>query len=213
MSIVALKRKTQAKYNNMSVGQPQFSINGVHRNQGYVGQTSLSRSLPKTLMKGNTIKGHGGCCGTYRVTPVVQSAVTSLNDNTVIKPSVIGTDGMLATKYRWTRRPQPFAVVKPDTNNNINDQQDYITRLRKRALQVANDAYQPPNDLTTLKSINVASPDNSIIIPQCTFTKPDSDFVAMTQDNYLLQKHNNCTQNDVVYIPSKNNGGPILGKN
>jgi hypothetical protein len=164
-------------------------------------------------MKGNTIKGHGGCCGTYRVTPVVQSAVTSLNDNTVIKSSVVGTDGMLATKYRWLRRPQPFAVVKPDTNNNINGQQDYITRLRKRALQVANDAYQPPNDLTTFNNINVASPDNSIIIPQCTFTKPDSDFVAMTQNDYLLRLHNNCTQNDVVYIPSANNGGPILGKN
>jgi hypothetical protein len=34
MSIVALKRKTEARYNNMSVGQKQFSINGTTRNQG-----------------------------------------------------------------------------------------------------------------------------------------------------------------------------------
>lgn len=33
MSIVALKKKTAAKYNNMSVGVSQFSINGGHRNQ------------------------------------------------------------------------------------------------------------------------------------------------------------------------------------
>ena len=38
MSIVALKRKTAAKYNNSSVGVPQFSINGGHRNQGWVVQ-------------------------------------------------------------------------------------------------------------------------------------------------------------------------------
>ena len=61
MSIATLKRKTQAKYNNMSVGNTHgFSINGTHRNQGYVGQTSLSRSLPRTLMKGNAVRGHGG---------------------------------------------------------------------------------------------------------------------------------------------------------
>ena len=36
MSIVALKRKTAAKYNNSSVGVPQFSINGGYRNQGWV---------------------------------------------------------------------------------------------------------------------------------------------------------------------------------
>ena len=50
MSIATLKRKTQTKYNNMSVGSTQgFSLNGGFRNQGYVGQTSLSRSLSRTL--------------------------------------------------------------------------------------------------------------------------------------------------------------------
>ena len=45
MSLATLKKKTEAKYKNLSVGLPQFSINGSLRNQGYVGQTSLSRSL------------------------------------------------------------------------------------------------------------------------------------------------------------------------
>ena len=70
MSIATLKRKTQTKYNNMSVGTEGFSINGVFRNQGYVGQTSLTRSLPRTLQKGS-----GGCCGTYNDVPVVLSSV------------------------------------------------------------------------------------------------------------------------------------------
>ena len=42
MSIATLKRKTFAKYNNSSVQSNEgFSINGMYRNQGYVGQTSL----------------------------------------------------------------------------------------------------------------------------------------------------------------------------
>ena len=85
MSIVALKRKTEAKYNNMSVGQKNgFSINGTHRNQGYIGQTSLSRSLPRTLMKNGTAKGHGGCCGNYYIGNIIQSAVTSTEDSTIV---------------------------------------------------------------------------------------------------------------------------------
>ena len=38
MSLVTLKKKTAAKYHNMSVNQPSFSLNGTHRSQGYIGQ-------------------------------------------------------------------------------------------------------------------------------------------------------------------------------
>ena len=79
MSIVALKRKTYAQYHNNSVNGG-FSLNGTHRNQGYIGQTSLSRSFPRTPMKGNTPKGHGGCCGKYPMGNIIQSGVTSLED-------------------------------------------------------------------------------------------------------------------------------------
>jgi hypothetical protein len=134
MSIATLKKKTATKYNNMSVNVPNFSINGTHRSAGWVGQTTLSRSLPKTILVGITPKGSGGCCGTYNLTNIVQSAVTSKNDNKVIKPSVLSNDGMIATKYRWIRRPTPFTSVKPGYNNNLNDQSDYITRKSKGAI-------------------------------------------------------------------------------
>ena len=99
MSIATLKRKSLVKYNNMSVGSPNgFSLNGTHRNQGYIGQTSLSRHLSRTLMKGSTVRGGGGCCGTYYQPGIVQSAVTSLEDSTVVKTSVLGTKGMIDTK-------------------------------------------------------------------------------------------------------------------
>ena len=56
MSEATLKRKTAVKYRNMSVGNESknnkgFSLNGTTRNQGYVGQDTLGRSLPKTIMK------------------------------------------------------------------------------------------------------------------------------------------------------------------
>lgn len=133
MSIVALKKKTAAKYNNMSVGQSQFSINGGHRSQGWVGQTSLSRSIPKTPMRGAYARGHGGCCGTY-YTQMIIPPVTSTNDNTVVKGSVLSTPGMLDTKYRWIRRPAPFVSVKPDDNHNLNSQTDYIGRKTKKVI-------------------------------------------------------------------------------
>jgi len=134
MSIATLKKKTQTKYNNMSVGERQFSINGTYRSQGYVGQTSLSRSLPRTLMKGNVAIGHGGCCGKFNKVPIVQSAVISLENPNVVKSSVLGTSGMISTKYAWTKRPQPYTTVKPDNNQNNNSQSDYITYLVDKTL-------------------------------------------------------------------------------
>lgn len=126
MSIVTLKKKTQYKYNNNSVGYAQFSINGTRRSQGYVGQTSLSRSLPRTIMRGNVICGNGGCCGTYKVTPIVLSGIYNLNDDKVTKSSVVGTTGMLTTKYRWIRRPPPYSAVKSSNMNNLISQSIYI---------------------------------------------------------------------------------------
>jgi len=134
MSIVTLKRKSAAKYNNMSVGQTHFSLNGTHRSQGWVGQTMLSRSLPRTLMRGDTICGHGGKNGTYPVKTIVREGTglgnNMLNDNKVIKSSVLDTNGQLMTQYRWIRRPYPETSVKPDNTLNNNTQSEYLNRLK-----------------------------------------------------------------------------------
>jgi len=119
----------------MSVNQKQFSLNGGHRSQGWVGQTMLSRSLPRTLAKGNTLRGSGGCCGSFLKKPVIQSAVLSTERYKIIKPSVISGIGLIDTKYRWIRRPAPYATVKPDATLNLNSASDYINRLRRQTLQ------------------------------------------------------------------------------
>jgi hypothetical protein len=216
MSIATLKRKTQTKYNNMSVGQAGFSLNGTHRNQGYVGQTSLSRSLPRTLMNGNTVRGHGGCCGTFTVGPIVQSGVTSVEDSTVVKQSSLNTSGMLSTKYRWIKRPAPYATVKPDNNNNRNSQSDYVQRLAKKTITEINKA-NDPND-TSCKNVfiavrgNCANYDVNYKRPVCSFTKPESDYLPISSGEYLLQLNDKCTSND-KYVPTNVNRTPFLGFN
>ena len=136
MSVATLKRKTQTQYNNMSVGSTKgFSLNGTRRSQGYVGQTTLSRSLPRTLMNGITPRGHGGCCGRYPNKAIVQSAVISLNDPTVVKPSVLSSYGRIENyEYKYgILRPQPFSTVKPDTNQNMNSSSTY-TQYKKQLM-------------------------------------------------------------------------------
>ena len=200
MSLVTLKRKTQTKYNNMSVGSPTgFSLNGTLRNQGYVGQTSLSRSLPRTLMKGDTIKGHGGCCGKYEEKPVVQSGVTSLNDATIVKPSVLNNEGMINTHYRWMRRGQPFATVKPDNTNNLNTQDDYITRLKKQTIKEADACNTTIQDGLIVKECppTTCSNYNSYFRKKIyNFTKPDSSYKPISSGDYITKLHDGCTVND-----------------
>jgi hypothetical protein len=99
MSISTLNKKTKTLYNNISVNKP-FSLNGGFRNQGYIGQTSFSRSLP------NNIKNNGKGCSCQ-------------NDSNIIKVSSINYTGLLSTKYKWIRRGFPYTTIKPDQNKKI----------------------------------------------------------------------------------------------
>jgi len=207
MSIATLKRKTQTQYNNMSVGSKTgFSLNGTHRSQGYIGQTSLSRSLPKTLMKGNAQKGHGGCCGHYKEIPIIQSAVTSLNNPSIIKPSVLGTKGMLSSRNRWLTRPQPYSTVKPDTTNHLNTQEDYITRLKKKTIKIA-DSCTTTKELHCIKSCNNYNTyfRQNIFNRKKLFnyTKPDNihsekGYKPIASSDYITKIHESCADNDVL---------------
>lgn len=117
MSIATLKRKSNNLHGSFhSKPNGGFSLNGTHRNQLYVGN-NLGKHYPRTLMKGDTARGHGGCCGTYKTTPIVVSDGFSTEDSNIVKSSVLTNFGMLKTKYRWINRPYPYAIVKP--NNTI----------------------------------------------------------------------------------------------
>ena len=204
MSIVTLKRKSLAQYRNISHSPNGFSLNGTHRNQGYVGQTSLSRSLPRTLMKGNTPKGHGGCCGQYYMGPIVQSGVTSLEDSTVVKKSSLNTHGMIDTKYRWIRRPKPFASVKAITR--INSQSEYIYyRVQKKLKETHVDGTPCHTDVgkdILYKKCNTL--DNEQLPAKCPpNVKPSSYTGAVSGEEYIYNLRKKCvfTEDLQIYTP------------
>jgi hypothetical protein len=128
MSLATLKKKTNAKYNNLSVGQG-FSLNGVHRNQGYIGQTSLSRTIIGTPMKGSAPKGHGGCCGTY-LNKIVKPALC-LEKSEMVKRSVLSSNGMLRLRNKWLNGK---STVKPDVNQNNNIASMATVMKRRKAI-------------------------------------------------------------------------------
>jgi hypothetical protein len=133
MSLATLKKKTGSLYNNQSVGYKQFSLNGGYRSQGWVGQTMLSRSLPRTLARGNAIRGHGGSNGFYNKMNgyTITSGLVDFNNNKVIKPSVKNPFEMFKIRNRCFKNCNIF---KPSGSS----QDDRITRVAKCALAAVN---------------------------------------------------------------------------
>lgn len=218
MSIVTLKKKTQAKYNNMSVGSTDgFSLNGVYRNQGYVGQTTQSRSLPRTLMK-----GHGGCCGKYPIMPVVLTGLISYNDPKIVKPSVIGTEGMITNRFRLITKEQSCNVVKPDNNNHLNDQQNYIDRLHKKTVYEADKCSEIKKKVGT-QLTHYSNFNGYCKQVKCDYTKDQKYFntttskvltekgVSISGGEYVERLQNVCIKNDIYMFKENKQATPIVG--
>jgi len=191
MSEATLKRKTLAKYNNNSVGTG-FSLNGTLRNQGWVGQDTRGRSLPKTLMKGNVIKGHGGNYGTYPQKGIVASAVTSLNDSSVIKSSSLDTKGMIRTKYRWIWRPQPYSTTKQDDSNSTSSQSEYITGIKLTTTHYIDISYSTVSSLACCENLPKEARPKYTTTPHLAQTRFPGDYTKIN-----------------ISRPDRNN--PILG--
>jgi hypothetical protein len=195
---------------NISAG---FSLNGTHRSQGYVGQTMLSRHFPQTPMRGNVARGHGGDYGTYPTNNIIQSNVGSLNNPNVVKKSVLNTSGFFHNSYKWIWRPKPFTALKPDTTNNINDQESYITHKRHKVelcADLSNNLIQQKPCFNTCVS-NSAYLMNSIIYTKphtTTITKPaiinktkKTHYQAgLTAGEHIYKLGNNCQLNDEFNI-------------
>lgn len=129
MSLVAQKRNAQRYCCPVSGGKEGFSIVGGYRNQGWVGQTSLSRSVTRTPFKGTLPKGHGGCCGTYD-TNYSNSGACCVNDPSIIKSANKNTHGMIAMKYRWMKRGYPYFWVQ-DTGLKASTSSEHTRKIRE----------------------------------------------------------------------------------
>ena len=212
MSIATLKKKSQALYNNLSVGQNQFSINGTTRSQGYIGQTSLSRSLIHTPHKGTVARG----IGLTNNIDIKASETFSLEDNTVVKKSTLSTRGMLATKHRWINRPFPNTVVKADGGRIINDQTDYITRLKKKTLTEI-ESYCKTSDAVVGKKTCSTTLRTANGLP--IFTKPklscttSKDLTTVSHAKYILTLQDKCALQDNYKFVSPIQRTPLIGGN
>ena len=226
MSEATLKRKTRTQYRNMSVGQHNFSLTGTRRNQGYVGQTMLGRHFPRTPMRGNVARGHGGCCGTYLQTTIVQSGVpfpcgpsgNSANNNPdVIKMATLNTNGLIMTKYRWIRRPQPYSTVKIDATITNNTQSSYI---KSKATNLINSLaacdQQPVCKNPYVRCVQKSRPFGSVIqYPRAwlpiTKTAINCDKLKpISQSKFIETLHGACaTKTEKVF--TKTNRAPLPG--
>jgi hypothetical protein len=214
MSIATLKRKTQAQYNNSSVGQPQFSLNGTRRSAGYVGQDMLGRSLIRSLSRNGALKGHGGCCGKYTTQQIKTSPeMACLNDPNVIKQTSLTTNGLFMTRHRWVRRPQPYSSTKPNSHLNINDQASYIDNLARKTIADSSGC----NIIGTVDPINCRgcfitnhnynANINSNKYPD--ITKPDSFTGAISESDYIRRLDKKCVGDDVFTTRKNTQGVPF----
>lgn len=169
MSLTAFKRKSVINYGSKRSGKPPggywlpqgpfghatrvlqsaidnygpvgFSINGGHRNVGYIGKT-YHMSKSGTPYRGTEPIGWGGTYGKYPTAQLVgpYSGAISTNNSPVVqpllnavkkvsgtqylyvKPSVLSTKGMLAKKYRWAYNGKyPNYWVQPNYTGNQTD--------------------------------------------------------------------------------------------
>lgn len=130
MSIVALKRNSRRYQAPISGrGHDGFSLVGGHRNIGSVGPTNLAKSVTRTRFRGTTPMGHGGCCGTYKIS-ICNSGSCCSNDPSIIKPTVKNNKGSILKQYKWIHSAYPRYWVKPDDSMPKNYSQGvYVQKI------------------------------------------------------------------------------------
>ena len=207
MSIATLKRKTLAKYNNSSVGQPNFSINGTRRSAGYVGQDTLGRCLVRSLSRWGALKGHGGCCGSYPIHEIKTSPeMSSLNNPAIVKSSSLNNNGLLMTKYSWIRRPHPFITWKPDHFHNNNSQSSYIDFVARATIQ---NTKHEINELPQTQKCKIPFKNYHFITHHPPITKPDSATGALNASDHIRNINKKCGISDRFYVPRNTKGVPF----
>jgi hypothetical protein len=220
MSIATLKKKTGHLYNSQSVGYTNFSLNGTKRSQGYIGQTSLSRSLPRTLARGNTHRGYGGNNGVFKDVSVgITSGLVDFNDSNTIKSSVSSNKGMLENRFMWVRRPYPFSSTKPNSHLNTNTQSDHIEGKKKCIVATTNTGISPTTPVKTCntlakKYMTASYKHINTINNQCTssMTAPQQGDVINSEGVYISHLAGSCSNLDKLYnlrFPSSIQRSPI----
>jgi hypothetical protein len=152
MSLAAFKKKSVIQYGSKRSGKPPggywlpqgpfghsttglqlaienygpvgFSLNGPHRNVGYVGK-GYSMSKNGTPYRGTQPLGCGGHLGNYATPePVfnVNRVIVEGDQWLYVKPTVLTTAGMLEKKYKWVKNGvYPNNWVQPNYTGMLTD--------------------------------------------------------------------------------------------
>ncbi len=196
MSVATLKKKTFRGGNPRvdpisGVGNKGFSLNGCLRNIGGVGQFRMVSNVTRTLFRGNTPVGWGGCCGTYPQY-IANSGNCCNNDSSIVKLSTKNTKGMLDEKYLGILHgAYPNTWVKDDDNSyRITDtQSQYIESLSWKVGSCMFQADKSANTTVADAEVCTCSQGKFYHIggKKYRFYKPTTKFVGgyTTQNQYI----------------------------
>ena len=125
-----------------TIGPVGFSINGSHRNVGYIGKT-YQFSQNGTPFRGTQPCGTGGYLGTYSSPPPVLNSLRPIVLGTqyeYVKPSVLSTKGMLEKRYKWIHNGQyPNNWVQPlYTGNQVDSSSQGLYTHQKSIANMCN---------------------------------------------------------------------------
>jgi hypothetical protein len=148
-----------------------------------------------------------------------------LNDPNIIKSSVINTHGLVEEKLNCiTHIDKTFFIsqgpsnttyntVKPDNNQHLNSQSDRIKKLAKQTIQKTELSCNKHINNPKSKSCN-KNPYFSRSPAYINHTKPESDYIPISQGKYLIILDNSCNLLDKVNIPNTQiNRTPLPGPN
>jgi len=151
-SMVGPNEEINAGVNNYNASNAGFSINGSNRNIGSIG-TERKFSTVSTPFRGVYPKGWGGTRGRYPDNNLNGDYVLNIRpqttgpavQNTIVKPSVLSTKGMLARRFRWINSGQyPNYWVQPVYTGNQTDTASQQVYIQNKA--AANDLWYDVND-------------------------------------------------------------------
>jgi hypothetical protein len=154
-------------------------------------------------MRGDTVRGSGGCCGTYIQTNITPSEICTTEDPNVVKTSSKGNLGMLMKRNMWVKRPpeESGSSVKMVSSNRVSHS-EYITRLRQRAIKDAIDSAEECKvDKYVCTDRTIPGLDQSAKC-KTTVKKPSH---AKSYSEYLLERTKGCDIYDKPKINAKIN--------
>ena len=204
MSLNTLKKKAETKYFNKVSNNNTFSINGTLRNQGYVGQTNLSRSVKRTPYSRNGGPVNHGTKGNFSM-QIYNSGYCPTNDNSVIKNSVINNKSSILNRNKWIRRPYPFAVAQPDANLSENASQGVYIHKKGNNHTCVKDETKELKDKSCTSNIACHRRIGGRLVIRSVYAKTFS--INKDQSTHTREIQKTCINNDEIYPPRFNGDG------